>query len=421
MGGMTMNRDAKGTNDISGRQGVRQIPFDAGKLDRSMEDAGLDVLVVTSKHNIQYLLGGYRFFFFDVMDAIGISRYLPVFVYAKGRAQDSSYIGNPMERYERELGKFWLESVQPKAWGTLDATRLAVDHIRALGFSAPRIGVEMAFLPADAYRLLAESFPDASIGDALFVLERLRAIKTPEELEMLRLASEHVVAAMLAVIAGHGPGARKRELVEALRFEEVKRGLTFEYCLITTGASHNRAPSDEIWREGDVMSIDSGGNYRGYIGDLCRMAIQGEPDQELVDLLASIDEMQQAARRPIRAGIRGGEVFAPALALLERSPHKPYTHFTAHGMGMVSHEAPRLTATGSVPYPGYDEERPLEAGMVLSIETTMLHPTRGYIKLEDTVAVTETGWTGFGDSGRGWNQGGSDRSAAPGRADSEMR
>ena len=79
-----------------------------------------------------------------------------------------------------------------------------------------------------------------------------------------------------------------------------------------------------------------------------------------------------------------------------------------HQSGLItgkSHEAPRLTGTGFVPYPGYDEDRPLRAGMVISIETTMLHPTRGYIKLEDTVAVTETGWTGFGDGGRGWNRG----------------
>jgi Xaa-Pro aminopeptidase len=75
-------------------------------------------------------------------------------------------------------------------------------------------------------------------------------------------------------------------------------------------------------------------------------------------------------------------------------------------MGMIAHEAPRLTSKGFVPYPGYDEDRSLEAGMVLSIETTMLHPSRGYIKLEDTVAVTDTGWVGFGDTGRGWNRGG---------------
>ena len=58
-------------------------------------------------------------------------------------------------------------------------------------------------------------------------------------------------------------------------------------------------------------------------------------------------------------------------------------------MGLVSHEAPRLTNRGPVPYDADDADRPLEAGMVVSVETTLLHPTRGFIKLEDTVVVTD--------------------------------
>ncbi len=264
----------------------------------------------------------------------------------------------------------------------------------------------MAFVPADAFLALREGLPDATFADALLPLERLRAVKTQEELTLLREASEKVVASMMAVISGHGPGSTKRQMVQALKREEVVRGMNFEYCLITAGQSHNRAPSDQVWREGEVLSIDSGGNYKGYIGDVCRMGILGEPDAELVDLLGEIDAIQMAARQPIKAGARGGDVFSPAFALRDRSRHKAYTHFTAHGMGIISHEAPRLTSTGFVPYPGYDEDRPLQAGMVISIETTMLHPSRGYIKLEDTVAVSETGCIGFGDAGRGWNPGG---------------
>ena len=75
-------------------------------------------------------------------------------------------------------------------------------------------------------------------------------------------------------------------------------------------------------------------------------------------------------------------------------------------MGLVSHEAPRLTAEGPVPYDDPDARLPLEAGMVVSIETTMKHPRRGFIKLEDTVAVTPTGYEIFGEGGRGWNLGG---------------
>src|SRR5256885_14006566 len=81
-------------------------------------------------------------------------------------------------------------------------------------------------------------------------------------------------------------------------------------------------------------------------------------------------------------------------------------HFLAHGMGLVSHEAPRLTATGPVPYDAYDANRPLEAGMVVSVETTLQHPQRGFIKLEDTVAVTQAGFDIYGEGGRRWDRGG---------------
>ena len=83
----------------------------------------------------------------------------------------------------------------------------------------------------------------------------------------------------------HGPGVTKDELTEALRREETSRGLTFDYCLITAGTSQNRAPSDQRWEKGDMLSLNSGGNYHGYIGDVCRMGMTGEPDAELVDLL----------------------------------------------------------------------------------------------------------------------------------------
>ena len=164
-------------------------------------------------------------------------------------------------------------------------------------------------------------------------------------------------------------------MVEALRREETNRGLIFEYCLITAGTSLNRAPSEQKWEKGDIMSIDSGGNYHGYIGDVCRMAIQGEPDAELEDLLAEIEAIQRAAMKPARAGVLGREIYAAARPLLEKSKHHNHIEFLAHGMGLVSHEAPRLTDRGPVPYPASDAERPLEAGMVVSVETTLMHPS----------------------------------------------
>jgi Xaa-Pro aminopeptidase len=383
---------------------MKSIPFDAARLDDLMADAGIDVLLATSKHNVQYLLGGYRFFFFDYMDAIGVSRYLPVLVYRRGRPDEAAYIGYRLEAFENELGRFWTPAVKTAASGSTDAIKLAVEHVRALGGGIRRIGVEASFLPADADAALRRALPECEIVEAHFPLERLRARKTAGELRFLREASERVVASILAVFASCAPGMTKTEVVERLRREEVGRGLTFEYCLITAGTNLNRAPSEQRLATGDIVSLDSGGNYRGYVGDLCRMGILGDPDAELQDLLAAVDAIQQAARRPIRQGARGGDIFVAAEELMRASPHRGYLDFIAHGMGLISHEAPRLATNRA--YSGYDADRPLESGMVVSIETTMKHPRRGFIKLEDTVAVTDGGFEAFGDTGRGWNRAG---------------
>jgi Xaa-Pro aminopeptidase len=385
---------------------VLPIPFDTGLLDRLMDEAGIDILLATSKHNVQYLLGGHRAFFFDYMDAMGLSRYLPIVIYPKGAPEKAAFFGHRLEGFQREVKPFWTPEAQTNSSGSLDVMQKATDYLRRSGIKTGRIGAELAFLPMDAGSALRRAFPDSALKDALFVLERLRARKSPEELAKLKIASEKVIESMQAVIAKHGPGTTKSELVEALRREETNRGLTFEYCLITAGASLNRAPSGQRWEKGDILSIDSGGNYEGYIGDLCRMAIQGTPDAELEDLLAEIEQIQRAAMKVVKPGIMGGEIYAAGEKLLAKSKHHNHMHFLAHGMGLVSHEAPRLTASGPVPYDDYDAKRPLDTGMVISVETTLQHPVRGFIKLEDTVVVTGNGYEIFGEGARGWNRGG---------------
>jgi Xaa-Pro aminopeptidase len=386
--------------------GTQSAPFDAARLDRLMDAAGMDVLFATSKHNVQYLLGGHRAFFFDYMDAIGVTRYLPVFVYIKGAPEKSHYVGHRLEGFQREVEPFWLAGAETSSSGSVDAIRHAIDYLKKRGIMPRRIGIEAGFLPVDAAAALHHAFPKCDAVDALFVLERLRCIKSPAELEKLKIASELVIDSMLSVIANHGPGATKAELVEALRREEVSRGLTFEYCLIAAGTSLNRAPSPQRWNEGEVMSIDSGGNYHGYIGDLARMAIQGEPDAELEDLLGEIEDIQRTAMKAMRPGVLGAEIYEAGEGLMAKSRNHQHMEFLAHGMGLVSHEAPRLTATGPVPYSDEDAHRPLEAGMVVSVETTLKHPRRGFIKLEDTVIVTKAGYEVFADRGRGWLRGG---------------
>jgi Xaa-Pro aminopeptidase len=391
---------------ITSRDGGATVPFEASRLDLLMEQTGINVLLATSKHNTQYLLGGYRFIFFSAMDAIGHSRYLPVVVYEKGRLENAAYVANRMEGGEHHNHPFWTPAFHAETWGTLDAAARAAEHLRKIGKADARIGIEPAFLPMDAYGLLQERLERATFVDATGMLERMRALKTPAELEKLRTASELITDAMIATLAWAREGSTKTEIIERLRREETNRGLQFEYCLLTLGRSHNRAASDQAWRRGEVLSIDSGGNYRGYIGDLCRMGVLGEPDAELQDLLGEVEAVQQAAFSKVRAGAPGGDMIAHAQGVLRTSKVAAFTDFFAHGMGLITHEAPFLMTNHPVAYEGVDAAQPLEAGMVISVETTMLHPSRGFIKLEDTLAVTADGYEMFGQGSRGWNRGG---------------
>lgn len=383
--------------------GSLKLPFDRQRLDRLMDEERIDLIVATSKHNVQYLLGGHRALFFDYMDATGVTRYLPVLVYPKGAPEKAAYIGHRLEKFQQQNHPLWTPETQTNTWGSVDAMQKAVDHVKKLGLKPKRIAVEYGFLPYDASVVLREAFPNAEWVDALFTLERQRLKKSPDELAKLKYASDAVLAAMQAVFAATKPGTTKADVVEHLRREETNRGLNFEYCLITAGTGMNRAPSEQKWEKGEIMSLDSGGNYKGYIGDICRMAIQGEPDAELEDLLGEVESIQRAAFKTVKPGTIGRDIYAAARPLMDKSKHHNHLEFLAHGMGLVSHERPRLTNRGPVPYPSPDAELPLEAGEVISVETTLMHPARGFIKLEDTLVVTESGHEIYGEGGRGWN------------------
>lgn len=385
---------------------TRIVAFDSAKLDALMDAAGIDVLVATSRHNIQYLLGGYRFFFFETMEAAGTSRYLAALIYQKGKPERTTYVGCDIEKFEEQLGRIHVPNRDLGWIGSRITMQRVVEHVSKLG-PIRTIGIEEGFLPADAHREMQRGLRNVELVDAVVPLERMRAVKTAEEINCLREASDRVTDAMMVTFRQHcRPGATKQQVQEALRREEVERGLVYDYLLMTAGTSLNRTASDQELCAGDILSLDSGGNYKGYIGDLCRMAIIGEPDPELVDLLGWIDEVQMASRRKIRPGARGGDIFETGHALVAVSPHAKYSDFIAHGMGLVTHEAPRVMNNPRWSYDGFDIERPLEAGMCLSLETTMRHPKRGFIKLEDTVLVTASGYEGLGDKGRGWNAAG---------------
>ena len=380
------------------------LPFYAQRLDTLMDDSGIDVVVAVTRFNVQHMLGGYRYFFFANMDAIGLSRYLPAVVYPKGAPGNAFYVGAGNEAWGTDVSPIWVPDVRHVSWSSVDTAHAVAAGLRERGLQTATIAVEKAFLPADAWDVLRSELPNATFMEAQKLLEGMRAVKSAAELELVRTASAGIIDSMLATFAASAPGETKAQIVERFRREQTNRGMDFDYCLIAAGQEFNRAPSDRVWSRGDVLSLDSGGMFQGYIGDLARMAVAGEPTTLMTDLMDEIESVQQAARTAVAAGMPGGDIFSVAENARAECPHGSEVFFIAHGMGLITHEVPRLTATGPVPYPADHADVPLEAGMVLSIESWVESEEAGFIKLEDTLIVTEQGWDAPGDVGRGWNR-----------------
>jgi Xaa-Pro aminopeptidase len=382
---------------------MQSTPFSTAKLDALLDESGIDVLLVSSKHNVQYLLGGYRYYFFEHLDSIGLGRYLPVLGYVKGRLDAAFYVGSGDESWGIEVFPFWPQRISTEVWTSSESARIAAEYVKSLGIATPRIGLELEFWTANSWDRLKAELPDATFVDSTEILEEMRAAKSPEELDQLRKAAASIVDSMVATFSWIKEGLTENEIVEHLRLQETSRGLDYGFTLIATGPTFGRGPSNRRVAKGEVISIDTGGHWHGYLADMARMGVLGKPTDLMKELLDEILAVQTAARAPIKAGAMGGTIYDFAAKALESCPHRKDMHFVAHGMGLIPHEAPRLTASGPIPYSDKHAKRPLETGMVLSIETHVKHPEVGFVKLEDTVAVTDSGWEAFGDWGRGWN------------------
>jgi Xaa-Pro aminopeptidase len=215
-------------------------PFDAQKLDRLLEENGVDLLLAVTKHNVQYLLGGYRYFFFAHADAIGTGRYLPIVGYVRGRPERAFYVGAGNEAWGLEVFPVWTPSTITRSWTSVDSATAAVEFIRKGGYTSGRVALELSFFPADAMDTLRRELPDTEFVEALTILEELRAIKTKQELEYLKTGAAAIVDSMLATFQSAKPGITEAQLVEHLRLEQSHRGLTFDYALVASGLTFGK-------------------------------------------------------------------------------------------------------------------------------------------------------------------------------------
>src|SRR5580700_3744549 len=296
---------------------MQSLPFSAAELDALLDQSGADVLLASSKHNVQYLLGGYRYFFFEHSAAIGLGHYLPVLGYVKGREDLAFYVGGGDEGWGIEVFPIWPERISTVSWDAGESAREAAKFLKSAGLVTPRIALEFEVCPVAAWEVLRAELPGATFVDATEILEELRAVKTGAELIHMRNAAAGIVDSMLATFQWVRPGVTETEIVEHLRVEQTLRGLDYEFTLIATGPTFGRGPSQRKVANGEILSLDTGGRSHGYLADMARMAVLGEPTALMNDLLNEILTIQSAARTAIKAGAPGRKIYETALQTLK--------------------------------------------------------------------------------------------------------
>jgi Xaa-Pro aminopeptidase len=379
------------------------IPFDAARLQRLMREHEVDVVLATTRHNVRYLTGGYYFPFYARTPRFGAGRYLSVVGIPAAALDSAFYVGrgdgtlNEQDAIEA-FGPFWIATrrwIQRTPNMSAAAAEAAGGVLRGLGLGTGRIGIESSFLPVDAFEALRRELPGASFVNATPLLGDLRAIKRPAEIERLRRAHEIVAQAIRATLAEGRPEQTTREIAAAVQRRIEAQGGTFLYALTNVGPGFARAPSAQPWGRGRALHVDAGAAIDEYGSDIARMGSVGAPSALAMELFEACLRAHDQVRAAVRPGLRCRDLWQCGTEAVKAGRWGGYGRFLAHGLGMVSHEPPEVNDRN---------DKPLEPGMVVSIEAEYLHPEAGHIKHEDTVVVTPAGREGLGDIAREWCQ-----------------
>jgi Xaa-Pro dipeptidase len=273
----------------------------------------------------------------------------------------------------------WQEDQSPTR---LIATTLADRNIRS-----GRVGIEEA-LPFTFYDHFRVSAPTYTCVSADPVTIGCRAVKSPHELELIRLACEATCDVYRLVFQNLKEGLTEQDISRMVMGGYAKMNLRgYAMVLLGTAAAlpHGTREPQKL-KEGDVALIDDGCLVEGYSSDVTRTGILGKPTEKMQRAFAAVRKAQDAALDAARAGKLSGPVDDAARAAITSAGFGPdykfFTHRLGHGIGLDGHEHPYLVR-GS--------KTVLAPGMTFSNEPGIYIPNEFGIRCEDLMAITPNG------------------------------
>lgn len=281
----------------------------------------------------------------------------------------------------------------PLEWD--DAFRKAA---QALGLDGKRIGVEPRQLRLLEFRHVKAGAPEADFPDASDVLAELRLQKDKAEVESMRRAVKIAQDGLEAVIPQIKIGMTEKEIASELVMQLLKHGSESEIPfapIVSAGpnsANPHASPSDRKLQAGDLLVVDWGAAYDGYISDLTRAFAVGKVDEECKKIHRIVQDANAAGRAAAKPGVPCADVDKAARDVIEKAGYgKYFTHRTGHGIGMEGHEAPYIRG---------DNMQILEPGMAFTVEPGIYLVGRNGVRIEDNLVITESGAESLSDMPR---------------------
>jgi Xaa-Pro aminopeptidase len=238
---------------------------------------------------------------------------------------------------------------------------------------------------------IGHALPGAELVNGTPLVNTLRRVKSPLELELMTAACVIVDGTMAAVTPLVQPGVSMAELAEAVEHEMHMRGSrcpSFPTHLFSYGYEHShdsQTPNGlEPIREGEAVMFDFGAVHAsGYSSDFGRTIVCGEPPEHYEDTYQVMLAAQEAGRAAAVPGALCSEVNAACREPIEEAGLGPYfRHRMGHGIGLDVHEQPYISV---------EDSTPLEAGMVFTDEPSILWPDHFAVRCEDVVVCAEGG------------------------------
>lgn len=247
--------------------------------------------------------------------------------------------------------------------------------------------VETDYLTYDRYLTLSNQLTGVKLISLNGLPEALRQIKDEEEIHCILKASEIASQAFINILPRLHAGMTEVEAKIELEFEMLRlgsEGTAFDTIAAAglNGSLPHAVPSDHVIASGELLTLDFGATYRGYLSDITRTVAFGRISPALRAIYDTVYEAQTAALEAIGPGQRCSDIDKIAHHVIDPRYPGAFGHSLGHGVGLYIHEQPRVSS---------NDQTVLMPGHVVTVEPGVYIPGVGGCRIEDTVIMTQDG------------------------------